>query len=104
MGGPGSAAPTHTHTHTGPERGARGFRGAQGAKRGEEGGAREEHFVVTNASQNATETLVFVLRKRAPPPSGVIKRSPLHTRAGTHTHTHTHAGPAGPDVWARAAS
>lgn len=76
--------------------------GPQGAKRGEEGGAREEHFVVTNASQNAIETLVFVPCKRPPPQSGVIKRSPLHTRAGTHTHTH--AGPAGPDVWARAAS
>lgn len=98
---PPPPTPTPTPARS-AERGVSG--GPQGAKRGEEGGAREEHFVVTNASQNATETLVFVLRKRAPPPSGVIKRSPLHTRAGTHTHTHTHAGPAGPDVWARAAS
>ena len=87
MGGLGSAAPTYTRAG----RGVSG--GPQGAKRGEEGGAREEHFVVTNASQNAIETLVFVPRKRPPPPIGRHKeKPPAHARGHTHTHTKVRRG------------
>ena len=66
--------------------------GVPGGPRGQRGARREGRGKNTLLSQTLHRTqlrplsLFFV---SAPPPSGVIKRSPLHTRAGTHTHTHT---------------
>ena len=101
MGGPDWAASILTL----PKCGARGFRGPQGAKRGEEGEGREEHFCCHKCFTecNWDSSLFF----ETAPPSRIGRhkeKPPARARAHTHTHTHKHAGPAGPDVWALAAS